>query len=182
MLQLGRAGFVANPPYAREVVKVRIAQSDNPYIAYCANCRDIFASAGKQCYHILDVIFGINGAGRKPPTLTGRRYNRIVLKRKLLEEYWKEKPEDMQMGSKIKLYISPELKRKLNDEMILETDIEKVVEHCETSGRKIVDADSNSFSGHLLIGNMTYWVEYHSKDDGYELLNAYSHRMKIEEE
>jgi len=33
-----------------------------------------------------------------------------------------------------------------------------------------------------LIGNMTYWVEYHSKDDGYELLNAYSHRMKIEEE
>ena len=105
-----------------------------------------------------------------------------MLKRKLLEEYWKEKPEDMQMGSKIKLYISPELKRKLNDEMILETDIEKVVEHCETSGRKIVDADSNSFSGHLLIGNMTYWVEYHSKDDGYELLNAYSHRMKIEEE
>jgi Fe-S oxidoreductase len=172
----------ANPSFAREVVKVRIAQNDNPYIAYCANCRDIFASAGKQCYHILDVMFGLNGAERKPPTLTGRRYNRIQLKRKLLEEYWNEKPEDKQMENKIKLYISPELKQKLNDEMILKTDIEKVVGHCEASGRKIVDADSNSFAGHLMIGNMTYWVEYRNKDDGYELLNAYSHRMKIEEE
>ncbi len=172
----------ANPSFAREVVKVRIAQSDNPYIAYCANCRDIFASAGKPCYHILDVIFGLNDAVRKPPTLTGRRYNRTQLKRKLLEEYWKKEAEEEQMENKIKLYISPGLKQKLSDEMILESDIEKVVEHCELSGRKIEDANSNSFAGHLMIGCMTYWALYRKRDDGFELLNAYSHRMKIEEE
>jgi Fe-S oxidoreductase len=172
----------ANPSFAREVVKVRIAQNDHPYIAYCANCRDIFASAGKKCYHILDVVFGINDAERKPPTLTERRYNRAQLKRRLLKEYWNEKSEEEQMENKVKLYISPELRQKLSDEMLLETDIEKVVEHCETSGRKVVDKGTNSYTGHLMIGNMTYWAEYRKKDDGFELLNAYGHRMKIEED
>ena len=66
--------------------------------------------------------------------------------------------------------------------MLLETDIEKVVEHCEASGRKVVDKGTNSYTGHLMIGNMTYWAEYRKKDDGFELLNAYGHRMKIEED
>lgn len=171
----------ASPSFAREVVKVRIAQNDNPYIAYCVNCRDIFAGAGKLCYHILDVLFGLNSVRRKPPTLTERRNNRIVLKRKLLAEYWNQEVVEEQMENKIKLYIAPELKQKLNDEMILETDIQTVVEHCENSGKKIIDVNTGSFTGHLMIGCMTYWVEYRHKDDGFELRNAYSHRMKIEE-
>ncbi len=173
---------IANPSYSNEVVKVRIAQNDKPYIAYCANCRDIFAKAGKPCYHILDVLFDLNDIHRDPPTITKRRDNRIALKDMLLKDYWNEETEKKQMENKIKLDIPPELKIKLNNEMILEADIQKVVEHCETSGNKIVNTDSNTYVGHKLIGRMTYWIEYRDKEDHFELVNAYSHRMNIEGE
>lgn len=173
---------VANPSYSREVVKVRISQNDLPYIAYCANCRDIFAAAGKPCYHLLDVLFGLNEAQRKPPTLTGRRYNRVMLKGLALEKFWQEKPEGDAMEKKIKLHIAPLLKEKLSAEMILETDIEKVIEHCESTGKKIINEANGSFAGHLLVDSTTYWVEYRAAGEGFELLKAYSHRMQIEED
>ena len=83
--------------------------------------------------------------------------------------------------SKIKLIIPPQLKQKLNDNMILETDIQAVVEHCENSGEKILNQDTGNFIGHLQIGYMTYWVEYRKTDGDFELINAYSHRMGIGE-
>ncbi|HHT64271.1 MAG: pyridine nucleotide-disulfide oxidoreductase/dicluster-binding protein [Bacillota bacterium] len=173
---------IANPSYAREVIKVRIAENNHPYIAYCINCRDIFSAAGKPCYHILDVLFGLNRPRRKPPTISERRNNRVILKRKLRKEFWKEEVVKEPMENKIKLEISPQLKQKLHDQMILEIDVQSVVEYCESSGRKIVDVHTGSFIGHLVIGNMTYWVEYRQEADGrFTLLNAYSHRMKIEE-
>jgi hypothetical protein len=65
--------------------------------------------------------------------------------------------------------------------MILETDIESVIEHCEASGRKILNPDTDHFIGHLQVGNMTYWAEYAPVEYGFELFNAYSHRMSIDE-
>lgn len=78
--------------------------------------------------------------------------------------------------------ISKELKEKLNKELILENDIYNVIENCEQSGRKVYDPEAGTFSGHLQIGKMTYWVEYRVKQEyAFELINAYCHRMKIEE-
>lgn len=172
---------IANPSFAREVVKVRTSESNLPYIAYCVNCRDIFTAAGKPCYHIMDVLFDLNDLKRKPPTITERRSNRIILKRKLLTEYWPEEVIKKPMENKIKLEIPPELKQKLHEEMILEMDIQAVVENAENSGKKIQNLDTGSFTGCLMIGNMTYWAEYQKEDGGFKLINAYSHRMKIEE-
>ncbi|NLF15541.1 MAG: (Fe-S)-binding protein, partial [Anaerolineaceae bacterium] len=170
----------AHPPYARYVAERRVAGSDYPYIAYCANCRDILAAAGKPCYHILDVVFGLSTAERMPPTITKRRENRAQLKRQVLREFWREETEMAQ--SKIKLRISPELRQKLDGEMILESEIEAVIDYCERSGRKVLDPESGTFGGHLQIGKVTYWAEYLTLDEGFELVNAYSHRMSIEEE
>ncbi len=172
---------LTHPPYARYVAETRIAESDKPYIAYCANCRDIFAAAGKPCYHILDVIFGLNEAGRVPPTMTERRNNRVRLARQVLSEFWKDEAKMEPRKSKINLHIVPHIRQKLSDQMILETDIEAVIEHCESSGRKVLDPESGHFTGHLQIGNMTYWAEYLAADEGFDLVNAYSHRMSIEE-
>jgi hypothetical protein len=83
--------------------------------------------------------------------------------------------------NKIILNISPQLRQKLNSDLILETDIEAVIEHCERSGRKILDPESGHFSGHLQIGNLTYWAEYLPGDKGFDLVNAYCHRMSIDE-
>jgi hypothetical protein len=172
---------VACPPYAQQVVKDRTSVSSQPYITYCINCRDIFASAKKRAWHILDLVFGLNGSDRLPPTLTERRNNRITLKRQVLKEFWNETAE--QEEPRMELTISPELGRKLNDAYLLETDLAAVVEHCERSGKKILDPATGTFSGHLLIGNMTYWAEYRSAPfGGFELVNAYGHRMSIEGE
>lgn len=171
----------ANPPFAREVIKARISENTNPYIVYCINCRDIFASANKPVYHILETLFSINGLERKPPTITERRNNRVALKLEVLKEFWKGEVNMEQRESKIQLYIAPELREKLSGDMILEMEIEKVIEYCENSGRKVINSDNGHFIGHLKIENMTFWAEYASVDTGFELYNAYGHRMEIEE-
>jgi hypothetical protein len=171
----------ANPRYAHEVVRARITQNDHPYITYCINCRDIFASAQKPAYHLLDILFGLHGAERTAPTLTERRQNRFRLKQQVLSEFWKDGTEMEPRKSSINLQMSPQTRQKLSDEMILETEVEAVIEHCESSGRKVMDPETGHFIGHLKIGSMTYWAEYAPTEDGYELFNAYSHRMSIEE-
>jgi len=172
---------IANPQYAREVVKARISQNQRPYIAYCSNCRDIFAAAGKPVRHILDVLFGLNGMERPAPNWTERRTNRLRLKEEALREFWREE-SIMTEEKKLHLQIDDQLRQKLDKAMILETDLEAVVAACEASGNKVLDPDTGHFSGHLRLGQMTYWVEYSPGEQGEFILhNAYSHRMSIEE-
>lgn len=173
---------IANPSYARDVVKSRIAEGDSTYVAYCANCRDIFAQAGKTAYHIFDILFDLNDSVRPAPTFTQRRKNRIMLKKQLLNEFWNYDVNMEPENNKIRLYISSGLKQKINSEMILEEDIEAVIDHCENTGRKILDPESGHFIGHMKVDNMTFWVEYAPRDDGFELFKAYGHRMSIVEE
>ncbi len=170
-----------NPRYARDVVKARITQNDNPYVTYCVNCRDIFAAAQKPAYHILDILFGLHDAGRAAPTLTARRSNRVWLKRQVLSEFWQDEASMEPKKSTILLRIPPQVRQKLSDNMILETDIETVIEHCERNGRKVLDPETGHFSGHLKVGNITYWAEYAPAGEAYELFNAYSHRMSLVE-
>lgn len=171
---------VAHPPYAAFMVKERISAGEHPYLAYCSNCRDSFAKAGKPVRHILDVVFGLGGADRTPPTLTERRARRLALKRALLAAYWNETlPEEK---SAMDLTIAPELRAKLSDAYLLEGDMAAVIDHCERTGCKVEDPTTGRFFGHLQLGPMTYWVEYQpGPRGGFELLNAYAHRMAIEE-
>ncbi len=170
---------IANPTYAREVVNARISQDEAPFVAYCANCRDIFAHDQKPVYHILDILLELNDARRIPPTLTRRRQNRVRLKQQVLQEFWKEERMQPEPHS-IRLLISPALRQKLNDDLILETDVEAVIEHCESTGRKLLLPATGHFSGHLQLGKTTFWVEYAPVEDGYECFSAYCHRMSID--
>jgi len=171
---------IAHPPYAAYSVKQKTAQNDHPYITYCSNCRDIFAAAGKPSWHILDILFGLGSETRRQPGISERRNNRLKLKKKLLNEFWNE---NAIMENPIdKLFVSAELREKLNKEWMLEQDILIVIGNCEQSGEKLFDPEAGTFSGHMNVGNMTYWVEYRlTQDKVFELVNAYCHRMKIEE-
>lgn len=175
---------IANPPYFALVVRDRALRSELPYVTYCANCRDIFAGAGKPAYHLLDLIFGLNrredreAAYRKAPTVSDSRLNRQTLKQTLLHDFFKE--EVSMPKSKLKLRLSPETAEKLNRDLILLEDIETVIRHCEASGEKAMD-ESGLFFGHLQIGHMTFWAEYRVTEDGFLLENAYCHRMSLGE-
>lgn len=170
---------VAHPPYAKHMIDRRISQNSNPYITYCSNCRDIFAKAGKETVHILDIVFGLES--RVQPTVSERRENRLLLKQQVLKQFWNE---DIAMEKKnVSLTISPELKAKLDRCLILESDLISVIETCEQTGNKLFDLEKGTFTGHQQVGNMTFWVEYKVKESSglFELVNSYSHRMKIEE-
>jgi len=175
---------IANPKYYDGVVKSRGADSSFPYVTYCANCRDVFASSGKPAYHIFDLLFGLNRSSgqhpeeRKTPTASMSRLHRRQLKKALYHRFFGEEWNMPQ--SKLHLFIHDDLNEKLNRSMILIEDLEAVIAHCEETDVKILHADG-SFSGHLVIGQMTFWVQYRPQDDGYLLENAYCHRMQIGE-
>jgi hypothetical protein len=172
---------LANPSYAEFVSGQRIAESELPYITYCANCHDIFASRGKESLHILDLLFDIRARDAAPPSISERRANRRALKRQLLAEFWQEKLTEIPPPPEsYPLLISPELQKKLDQEHVYEDEIRRVVAACEQNGRKVFHPEGGYFSGYQELGPMIYWVQYRKRESGFELLNCYTHRMKID--
>jgi hypothetical protein len=186
----GGQSFTADPSLAKKMIANAVTQNENPYIAYCVNCRDIFSASGKPCWHILDVLYGINDSQRPAPTATARRQNRIKLKRELLLQYGDAGQiagygdgSVMAMQDGFELRISEELSRRMSDALILEEDIYAVVRHCEDTGQKLLDHGTGRLIGHLKRGIVTYWAVYAPEEEGcFALIDAYSHRMTIEHE
>jgi len=53
----GGQTMVANYPLYKETADATLSESTLPYLVYCANCRDTFKSLGKECKHILELLF-----------------------------------------------------------------------------------------------------------------------------
>jgi hypothetical protein len=182
---------IANPHYAKTVVKKRVKQSELPYITYCVNCRDIFAAEGKESVHLLDILFDINDGHRPSPGCNDRRKNREELKRLALVEFFRENSsasENKENNGSIEndnatfiLHIDDELHMKLANDRVLEEDARLTIAQCEATGRTIMDVTADSLIGYAAIGRITCWVEYKRLTKGeYLLLDAYCHRMAIE--
>ena len=90
--------------------------------------------------------------------------------------------------SNIQLIFSEKVQERLEQRLILQEDIQRVIEHAEQTGQKLF----NKNNGHLLTyyqpQNVTYWVEYSPSEESesevqiFVIHNAYSHRMVIEGE
>jgi hypothetical protein len=70
----------------------------------------------------------------------------------------------------------------MDAERMLEDEIRSVVEFCQRTGRRVLDAAAGTYSGYQKIGHTTYWAEYRPlpEEGRVEVVNAYSHRMEIE--
>lgn len=172
----------ANPKQVKDITLNRIGENPNSYVTYCSNCRDTFASEGKESSHILDVIFQIGNSRRSAPDLSQRRRNRISLVSQLTGDgtgTGRGSGESMSEG--VTLEISPELKKYMNDHLILEEDVQAVIQHCEATGSVLQNKSTGEFTGHLSQGATTYWVTYEKGESGYRLKKVYYHRMVIEE-
>ncbi len=182
----GGMGSIAAPDFARFVAEKRSELSDNPYIVYCSNCRDIFCDRGKKAIHILDILFDIDADNTRPqPDLTQRRINRAVLKERLLDEIWKEEWEMGSYESHYNLIISDEIREKINKQKVLEEDICEVISNAEATGRRTFSPETGHYKAYKEIGYITCWVEYSPADrdtgkEAYEIHNVYTHRMRIE--
>jgi Fe-S oxidoreductase len=167
---------VPDPQLFEQISSNRAAVSDKPYIVYCANCREVFAARGKECRHILDIYFGEGNTG--VPSLLDKWNNALNLKKELLKEKW-----DMDFTPEAKpwdgiiLNISPELQKKLDRCLISAADLKEAVYQAEGSGDKLVNEDGQSLAS-MVKPAVVYWVQYIKNGDAYEVITAYSHRIK----
>jgi hypothetical protein len=178
--------WLANRPLAKAVVQRRIAESALDYVTYCAMCRDLFAAQGKRSLHLLDLLFEADPesrARRAGPGYSQRHENRARLKRKLIKEVWGEEMPGLHDYDKITLHIPAAVQSRMEERLILLEDIQQVIAHAESTGKKFRNPQTDHFLAYHRPGNVTYWVEYspRPKEDGFDIHNAYSHRMLIEE-
>jgi Fe-S oxidoreductase len=179
--------FNANPDLADKTAKRKAERTENDILAYCAMCRDNLVASGKKTAHLLEYIFPdenqkIDPLERPNPGFSMRQENRSRLKNNLLEKIWKEEPITMPEYSSVKLIISDEVRDLLEKRRILDQDIQKTILACENSGRKLCNPnDEYILASHRPV-RVTYWVEYKPVDGGYEIRNAYSHRMILPED
>ena len=173
----GRGGQyeTANPEMDREVVACMTEKLGDVTVTYCASCRDSLARTGKNVHHLLDYLLGIQrGSSHGPPTWSQRRRNREILRAGLSGAGRGQEPG-------LRIQIPDNVSRLLQARWLLEEDIAAVIAHSEKTGEYLCLPDSLIRIGHLELRSVTYWVHYIRTPDGYELVNAYSHRMRLEE-
>lgn len=175
----------ANPGLAQQIVENRIKESTADYVAYCAMCRDRFAAHGKRTLHLLDLIFADdlqNAATRPDSGFSQRHEHRARLKRTLLHKFW-QTPQEKERGYRaIKIICNEQISKLMEERLILIEDVQQVIEHAERTGRKFINPDNGIYLAYFRPARVTYWVEYQPQEDGFVVLNAYSHRMEIVEE
>ena len=178
--------WLANRKLAQKTVLRRIHQSEYDYLTYCAMCRDFFVKSGKASLHLVDLLFHPDSfevrKGTPAPDFSMRHENRSKLKKKLLKTLWGEKYMEPEPYEIIKLFISDEVRKLMEDRMILVEDMQQVIYHAEKTQTKLKNANTGNFLAHYTPACVTYWVEYHPKEDGYEIVTTYCHRMTIEDE
>lgn len=168
---------VANKAVAQEMVQQCVTQSDHDYLTYCVNCRDHFMNQGKKTRHLLELVYGLEE--HKVADISQRRINRIRLKKELLINLWGE--EMAEREQLVACQIDEAVQQKLNERMILLSDIQQVLLHGQESQETIYDQVRKIYICSHRIGNVTFWVEFVMDGDRYIVRNAYSHRMSFEE-
>ncbi|NLT58284.1 MAG: NAD(P)-binding protein [Clostridiales bacterium] len=176
----GYGGLLAftDAALSSEFTAAGVTGSDEvPVLTYCINCRDLLLKNGARARYLLELLHpDLPGLNRRWPTWSERQQNRSALKRALLSDVW---GEDMPKQAHIKLIYSPALADKLEREHILLSDLTAAIEVAERSGDKLVRPDGHFLTYHRPL-NVTFWVEYLPRGEGYEVFNAYTHRMAFE--
>ena len=176
----GHGGLIkrADPELASAFAKSCTEENEADYVTYCVNCRDVFLMEGKQTKHIFEVLFNLpTPSVEEVADLSKRRDNRRVLRDELLGT-----ARDMEGMTQMKLLISPEVREKMHNNYVLEEDLETVIRHLEETGNKFWNEDGGYITGSCVVGAVTVWIAYRETEEGYEVLNVYSHRMSIQEE
>jgi hypothetical protein len=170
----GLASF-ANREVAAEMTEKCLERSDAPYISYCMACRDRFARQGRESRHILELVYGTDAGA--PPDISEKRYNRLTLKNGLLHELWGEEAKEMKLD--YDLIFTDAARQMMDERMILVEDVIAVIEGFRQNGEAIEDEDG-LLVARRRVGNATFWVKFSRTENGFLVLRAWSHRMRIE--
>lgn len=86
----------------------------------------------------------------------------------------------METFEKYAIILSPEMRAQIEARLILVEDIQKVIEHAETSGERFINQENGHILAYFKPNVVTYWVEYTPSGNAYQIHDAYSHRMEFE--
>ena len=181
----GGVTWLAHPELVKDILQRRISEDPADYLTYCVMCRDLLASQGKPTLHLLDLMYGTDLdrlAKRKGPDYSQRHENRLRAKQnmiKILSGKDQFMPESFENYS---LLLSDELRSLIESRLILVEDVQKVIEHAETSAEKFMDQQTGHTLASFKPNLITYWVEYSKEGSQYRVHDAYSHRMELEGE
>ncbi len=168
----------ANPELFDEITEARASESDLPYVTYCANCRETFASRGKQAMHILDLVYGLDDGTRPAVAISARKRNMLQLKKTMMETYMGETFEiPKEPWEEMALDIPAELRKKMERSLIGEDTVRRAIYDAENGG---VRFEKQGVSiGSTRDGVITVWVHYQKENGQYTLCRVYAHRMEI---
>jgi len=171
---------VANPDLYDEITLNRAAESPKPYLVYCANCREVFASRDKECNHVLDLFLGLD-AGAGVPTLEQKRQSSLRVKRDLMKLITDEDFQPERQGwDALDLTIADDLQRSLDQKLISAADLREAIWLAERTGDVFVDEADGTRLASMVKPVITYWVEYRKTGpETYQVLSAYHHRMRF---
>jgi len=119
-------------------------------------------------------------AMQRGPDYSQRHENRIRAKQKMLKVLSGKDDNPMESYEKYPLLLVPEIRSVLENRLILVEDVQKVIEHAETSSEKFVNQENNHILASFKPNLITYWVEYTKVNEEYRIYDAYSHRMMLE--
>jgi Fe-S oxidoreductase len=174
---------LANPGLYDEITRNRVEASDKPYIVYCANCREVFASRDKECAHILDLVFGLP-VDLRIPSLQEKRDNSLRVKKELMKQIRdiEFEPERHDWDA-LTLTVSDELQKEMDDKLISAAVLKEAIWRAETGGDKFYDEKDGMSIASLIKPVVTYWVQYReTAPNTYAVSCAYYHRMHFRQE
>lgn len=111
-----------------------------------------------------------------------RRENRAKLREKLLREVWGEEVEKENVLNAFELELSEGVMELMENRLILMEDIRRLIDRAEKTGNKLVNPATGRFLAYHRSVSVTYWVEYSTRGNNFEIYNVYSHRMRVTED
>jgi Fe-S oxidoreductase len=179
----GYGGLLENaaPALAEKVRTARVAQTDAPFLTYCAMCRDQLAKTGKPVLHLLDLLFPdiAHGAEEPPVSLSARRTNRRMLQHKITERCGEIAEKKIAPWEDIRIHISPAAEALLQERRILHDDIRRVLYQAAMGGASFCHGSNTKKLASARLGPVTFWVEYRILEGGFHIDRCWSHRMII---
>jgi Fe-S oxidoreductase len=170
----------ANPALARKVAQARVGQSEADFLTYCAMCREQLARTGKPVLHILDLLFpgAARSASEPPAGISARRVNRRRLKDEVLTRHGLDRGP-REPWEDVRIIVSADVAALLEERRILEDDVRQVLHAASRSGRVLRHGTDGRVVAAARLDEVAFWVEYREGEGGFEILKAWSHRMRI---
>lgn len=169
---------IANPKLYERIAKERAGETELPYLVYCANCREVFLSQGKECRHILEEVLGKND---QVFTISEKRRNLLQLKGEMMQIMEKTKfvPECHEWDSVV-IHVPDSVRSDMEESLISDEDVKQCIFRSVNNNERFSDG-SGVYLACLVCRVITFWVEYSENADGsYSVHNAYSHRMHFD--